>query len=289
MAEKDAQKKTDQKLPGEILREAREAQGIAIEEVHEVTKIPMDAIRAIEENYTIRTLSPFYRKSFTKIYAKFLEMDPTEVLREEAYKSKPSLPKEEKDMMVFGTRPTLADLLTPRRLRQLFLICALLFVFFLLFKVLTFLIHKTAEYSKARAQKHERVLATEKAAAMAKKKASASKTKAVAPVAPVKPAVPAAPSFETPPPTTKPVSVTVRASRKTWLRVKSDGDTLFQSVLKKGDVETWVADKQVEISGGIDKLEFEINGKLIGKLGRQDRRAKTIRITKDGLTVQKND
>ena len=65
---------------GQILKRLRESKGIALETVHESTKIPMDALKAIEEGYTIRTLSSFYYRGFLKIYAQFLKVDVGEVL-----------------------------------------------------------------------------------------------------------------------------------------------------------------------------------------------------------------
>jgi len=66
------------------------------------------------------------------------------------------------------------------------------------------------------------------------------------------------------------------------------GVIVFQSTLRLGAVETWMADKNIEISGrNIHQLEFELNGKMIGALGRKDRRAKRLVVTKDGLKVTK--
>lgn len=59
---------------GVLLKEARQSQGLALESVHEATKIPMDVLRAIEEGYTVRTLSPFYLKGFIKMYAQYLNV-----------------------------------------------------------------------------------------------------------------------------------------------------------------------------------------------------------------------
>ncbi len=84
----------------------------------------------------------------------------------------------------------------------------------------------------------------------------------------------------------KNVTLTVRAKKSSWLRVKSDGVVVFQSTLRLGSVETWMADEKIEISGrNINQLEFELNGKMIGSLGRKDRGAKGLIITKDGLRV----
>ena len=67
---------------GVILKEARESRRISLETVHEATKIPMDALRAIEEGYTVRSLSSFYYKGFIKMYAQYLGVDAREVIEE---------------------------------------------------------------------------------------------------------------------------------------------------------------------------------------------------------------
>ena len=80
--------------------------------------------------------------------------------------------------------------------------------------------------------------------------------------------------------------LTVRAKKDTWLRVESDGVTVFQSALNRGKSETWLAHDKIEISGkNMQQLEFELNGKLIGALSRRDDKAKKIMITREGLSV----
>ena len=68
---------------GALLKQTREAKGIALETIHEVTKIPMDALRAIEEGYNVRILAPFYYKGFVKMYAQYLGLPPESVEEEE--------------------------------------------------------------------------------------------------------------------------------------------------------------------------------------------------------------
>ena len=65
-----------------ILKNTREAKGLTLEIVHEATKIPMDALRAIEEGYSVRILSPFYYRGFIKIYAEFLGLDVGEMYKQ---------------------------------------------------------------------------------------------------------------------------------------------------------------------------------------------------------------
>ena len=88
--------------------------------------------------------------------------------------------------------------------------------------------------------------------------------------------------------TAKNVLLSIRAQKNTWLQVKVDGSTVFESILKKGVSETWIAQKEIELSGkNINQLEFEVNGKMIGTLGREDSQAKKVVITKNGLSVKK--
>jgi hypothetical protein len=117
--------------------------------------------------------------------------------------------------------------------------------------------------------------------------------KIIAPKEAPKVTAPAAPEPEavqnTPPPAVvqKDVNLTVRANQNSWLRVKTDGNVVFQSTLRTGAVETWLADQEIEITGrNINQLEFELNGKMIGTLGRKDRNAKKVIITKQGLSVK---
>src|ERR1700733_6014563 len=65
-----------------MLKTTREAKGLTLEIVHEATKIPMDALRAIEEGYSSRILSPFYYRGFIKIYAEFLGLDVAEMYKQ---------------------------------------------------------------------------------------------------------------------------------------------------------------------------------------------------------------
>ena len=50
-----------------LLKDTRLSKGLTLDIVHEATKIPMDALRAIEEGYSTRILTPFYYRGFIKI------------------------------------------------------------------------------------------------------------------------------------------------------------------------------------------------------------------------------
>ena len=83
----------NKKSRGIILKESRESKGLSLRTVHEMTKIPMDVLKGIEEGYTVRTLSEFYLKGFIKMYAHYLGIDDSEVLSQEAEVEKKPDPK----------------------------------------------------------------------------------------------------------------------------------------------------------------------------------------------------
>ena len=86
----------------------------------------------------------------------------------------------------------------------------------------------------------------------------------------------------------KGITLAVKPRINSWIQVKVDGVVVFQSTLKKGVPESWTAKEKIELSGkDIDNLDYEVNGKMIGELGRADRQARRLIVTKDGLTVKK--
>jgi len=293
----DSNEGTEAKEPkqqtGVILKKAREDQGLSLEIVHEATKIPMDALRAIEEGYTIRMLSPFYYSGFVKMYAHYLNIDVARVI--EDYKQE-ELPEHiEQEIDELKVPKWITEIFTRQRKQQMVIAVGILIALFLFFKLVVFLITKEPtrvvkkQTVKIEAVKKEiknviqeprKVIRQKPPKIIAPKKAP----KVVAPLVPkpVKPVVSKPPVV-----VQKNVNLTVRANQNSWLRVKTDGIIVFQSTLRIGAVETWLADNEIEISGrNINRLEFELNGKMIGTLGRKDRNAKKVVITKRGLTVK---
>lgn len=295
---------------GQLLKQARVTKGISLEVVHESTKIPMDVLRAIEEGYTVRTLSPFYYKGFLKIYAQYLNVDIKQVI--EDYKTE-QLPQHiplqiarEKQSAIFQER--LTRVLSKKNKQQTLMVIGYLLAAIVVFKVMGFLIHKvfskdgkapivrTAkeqakkmppgktlkefQIEKERAAKDAQAARSKEQSALIAKELTQSSSGEGASVPNQQPAAEKE--------NKKIIDLSVRAKKNTWLQVKIDGAVVFQSILKKGVAETWSADKEIELSGrNINQLEFELNGKMLGALGREERMAKKVVFTKDGLSVKK--
>ena len=280
---------------GILLKQTRESKGISLETIHESTKVPLDALRAIEEGYTIRTLNEFYYRGFIKIYAEFLGLDLRKVFDDYHPEQLPKKVSERGDKKEPFAEKVSAFLMTGI-FQQAARWIIILLVLTLVFKMGGCVIRKfsrkdrPAKSAPTQVVKKETPKRTETVklpTTPSKKTSQKTEVKAQAPES--KPATPAVSTVRTLGPTTvakKLISLSVRANRKCWLRVEADGEVVFQSILKRGAVETWEADQKIEISGKhISELEFELNGKLIGTLGRKDRRAKKVVFTKGGFSV----
>jgi len=146
-----------------ILKETRQHKGISLEMVHEATKIPLDALKAIEQGYSVHRLSPFYYRGFIRIYAKYLELDETQVLQSYgihetvaprpqpvAQTPSPSKPKAKMtpqaipadDFVKDTLKPLLKRNLTGARLQQVGKFIVLLLGIFVAFKMVGCMMHK---------------------------------------------------------------------------------------------------------------------------------------------------
>lgn len=307
-----------------LLKETRQQKGITLEMVHEATKVPLDALKSIEQGYSIHKLQSFYYRGFIKIYAKYLELDETQVLQEygmlesvaprtspvsvKEVKSR-STPASSKVIAKEPSKPVISREMLNKRLAMLVRIAAaVLCVFFVLKWVVNFATKNRKNSQRAEVSKpvmpKPMVKPQSKSSAKNKIKEEVlkdtSKESDTATAALItSDQVPASDikkenaknnvsSNEKSDKKSKMIELTVRATKSGWLQVKLDGQIVFQSALKKGDSETWKAEKEIELSGrNINLLEFELNGKMLGALGASDRGAKKVVFTKDGLSVKK--
>ncbi|MDP2653951.1 MAG: DUF4115 domain-containing protein [Candidatus Omnitrophota bacterium] len=313
-----------------ILKETRVARDIPLMTVHEATKIPLDALKAIEEGYTVRSMSPFYRKQFLKMYAQYLGIDPLTVIDDYQTEKLPKVLKDKHPDEEFHLK--MGTLLTKHRQQQLVIGLGIAVALLFAGKVFGWWGGKpapkenkaaaTAVKSPAKREQPRKAaavpaVAVPKKAVLRKPGAPAQEKKAEVKAAP-EPAGKAEPqsgpktetvllsvkdgqSREEPPaesdpdvaspaakkPAFKGVNLTVRAKKRSWLQVKTDGSVVFRSTLEKGIVETWQAKESIELSGNnINYLEFEVNGEL-RSLGKTGSRTRKVVITKDGLSVKK--
>lgn len=321
---------------GQILKAERERLGLTLDVIQEATKIPIDSLKAIEEGYKIRTLTAFYYKSFVRLYAQHLGLDPAPILAKiPTYQAVRKFSAAESSGLVKSPdlskfNITAGQITPPSWKKYVPVVLTMVMVVLAAWGVFAMTKFVAAKLSAAAAQKQNlpltreairneravplktgKTVKTEKAvqslppAASERPEIAVKVEKTVKPVAAetVSPAVqaaapqpqaehaktaPAAPNTAAEVKAIRKVSMTVRAAVTAWLTVKCDGSVVFKGSLKKGTAETWTAVNRIELSGKeIDQLEYEINGKTIGKLSRRDTNARRVIITPDGLSVEK--
>ena len=302
---------------GGILKTEREARGISLDVVQEATKIPIDSLRAIEGGYKVRTLTSFYYRSFVKLYAQYLGLDPVPVLSLiPDYRPSSKIAVQEKKVAPASALRLARGLPVPSGILTLAQQAAVpLLAGMIVLGVISgtvFLIKRTLASFEARpaiartstsgkdlhplAQKRfvEKKKSSQPAEAKpvlkpAVKPQEAKKGEASQPVVKDEAAPQVKKSEETA--AVKParkVVVTVRAGTTAWLKVKIDAAVVFEGSLKKGTSETWTGIKRIEISGkGIDQLEFEYNGKPQGRLARRDIKIGRVIVTPESFSVEK--
>ena len=260
-----------------ILKSTREAKGLTLEIVHEATKIPMDVLRAIEEGYSVRILSPFYYRGFVKIYAEFLGLDVREIYKQYGLDQPPLKPTSSATVSVKSSRKVVVPqepnvlleqiqewstfVFKPKTFKFIFKVIGFLLVFLLLFKMAGCI------------ASHMNKKGVSGKYAGAPLVAARSDTRQVAVQAQSE---------------NNKVELAVRASKDIWIRVKADDKVVFETVLSKGSMESWSANNRIELSGrDLELLNMEVNNKQIGFLGGGDRRVRRVLITREGLTVKK--
>ncbi len=284
---------------GLVLKQAREAKGIKLEAVHEVTKIPLDALRAIEEGYTIRTLTTFYYRGFLKIYARYLGVKLEDVLGDDLVEKsaeQKDQPRVQKEKDSFSSQ-SFFQVISPGWKNKAIKIFVGAAVLFLAVKGCNLIFHKKpvanagAKVSLQEMRRNEKIR-TQKSSLKTSAPASSEKKKVTSAVIPSPKsdqpsAVPVAKSAVNPS-DKESIDLVVRAKKDCWLEVKADGATVFRSTLKKGAIETWHAAKTIELSGkDISDLELELNGKILGPLASANRKAKKVMIDHSGFSVKK--
>ena len=282
------------KTAGEILKEMRESKGLSVRNVHEITKIPMDVLKAIEEGYSVRTLSPFYLKGFIKMYSEYLGVEfsvilekITPVLQKAAQPAQPKIAQlKEKTYKIYEDDFDFNRLVSKDQQRRIVQVVGCLIALLLCVKMLGCLV-SGKDREKTDVPKHLEIVSLQK---IAEKKLIVSSSKKVNPKEEQKPFQPKLEEKKKPVKEEKKsnkVRLTIKALKGGWLQVKVDGTVVTESTVKAGAVETWEADREIVISGRtIHSLEFELNGKMLGTLGRQDRNARRVVITKKGLAVK---
>lgn len=271
----------DRAQKGLILKKAREAKGVSLETVQEVTKIPLDSLKAIEENYRVRTLTDFYYRAFVKMYAKYLKVDIASILSDYKPEQLPEPTKFHKGKNFWQDEkiPFFAKEAVKKIIRGL-LILVVLFVCFRLGSCWFKSRPSQGKKTEVKLKKVE-TKRSEKSKPLAEKKVAAPKAStSVSPRASVPAPIVSKRS-------NKKINLVVRTKKNTWISVRVDGVDMSRTSLTKGAVESWNALESIELSGkNLNDLEFELNGEPTNPFGKTRRGIKKILIDQDGFKIK---
>ncbi len=288
----------DDKSFGLILKEARLAKNISLEEASKHTRIHVNILRSIESD-DVKSLGAVYAKSFLKLYAEYLGVDKDDCLRRfsnatgievrGAAKVRFPVEQELKSQVATSVDRVLSFFARTFNRVNFKVILFVLAALFLVWGIVKFATHhrsapripKKVEAKKADILRELPVARPlvrdlDESQRLTVAKASVASEDA--------PAAVAAPQEKI----QKKIVLVIRAKEKSWLQVKSDGKIVFQSVLSKGSAESWQAADKIELMlGDAGAVQLELNGRLLQKIGRPGQTLKHVVVTKSGLSIRR--
>jgi cytoskeletal protein RodZ len=269
---------------GQLLRQAREAKELSLEDVEAKTRIRQRYLSALESGDWDDLPSPVAARGFLRTYATFLGLDSDEiaaktqeVLNDNAGTSPSATPNSD-------YRPINLDIYygsakrsrwQKRALRLALILIPLLVAGYLFYQYgLPYL--QTALIEK------DIITATVAVELPPEGKAKAPVIAATNTAVPALPtqtstSAPEPTATPTPTPTTQPsptpastniIQLTVRATQTAWVRVVADGEVLVESLQDPGYEQHFSAKKRMEfLTGNAGGMQLELNGEVLPKLG----------------------
>jgi cytoskeleton protein RodZ len=234
---------------GERFRAAREARGLTLSDVAEHIRIRSVYLAAIEDESWASIGAPVYIRGFLRTYARFLGLDPEEVVAE--FNGEASVPPSPPPTPPGTPKTTyLADEQPPSRmLSPLIWIASLVAVVLIAIVV----------YNEATLRARQTAAALPSNTPAVSPAASATALAAATTESPI-----ASPS---PSPLAGPNTLEVRISAPSWLRVTVDGNVSMEGTFPAGTVRQFhgkIAMLRIGNAGGV---EIIVDGKSLGKLG----------------------
>ena len=215
---------------GQRLKKKREENNLSLDDAYKATKVHPRILMAIEEDRAEESLSRVYVRNFLFDYAKFLGLNANEVV-DEYLKQTPS--------------PIPSALASHKKTKFYFNLKNIKLKRPLIIVIIVVLI---GGLILIRARRTSTLKTEEK---LAKEANSHSAEKIGFPT--IK--------------RSEELNLVLRAKKKVWLQVKTDGKVVFENILEKGDIKHWRAKEKLELwVGNGNALELELNGQHLGSL-----------------------
>jgi cytoskeletal protein RodZ len=239
---------------GKRLKEARENNQLEIEDIYLKIKISPNILVALENDKADTLLDQLYVRKFLKMYADYLGLDGTAIEKE--YIQENNLNKKTKPEPIEEKEPLKVDLPKARKLsfklpiKLIVKLCALGVAVFLVI----FVFNSLKNIIKNRPAE-----------------TAAVKTEIIDSISSI--------------PEEEELSLSILASEKVWLEIKSDGNMLMKNFLNSGSKETWQAKEYFELSvGKPEAITLWLNGRQLTI--PKHKRIRSSRIDHEGLKLK---
>lgn len=269
----------------QIIKDKREELGLTIEEVSRQTKINSMVLSNIEQG-ELKKISTVYLKGFLKIYIQFLglEREMFSALDEALKKENPAVsvkkivePSKKERAPAAPKMPPITKIMAAffqAYGKTIIIVLAVLCAAFLFAKGCSFAAKKFQSRKKASAAvrvpfpvKSERPVSSRSgsssAGTVAEVKIESKQQKKQAEL-----------------------HLVIRAKKDCFVRLRKDGMIVFDGVIPRGTIESWVAQKEIEASiNDSTAVEIEVNGENVS-LGTRKRSIKSLKVTPGSIRIQ---
>ncbi|MFH1752675.1 MAG: RodZ domain-containing protein [Candidatus Omnitrophota bacterium] len=257
---------------GRRLKDARQKMGLNYDQVYTDLKIYPDVLRALEEDAIDPNIGDVYIKGFLKKYADFLGFDGDKITSEFLSGAWHGGDRQE-SFAPAAARTNSIPQFTENPLEKYGRIAVAAGVVL----AISLIIFAGSKLTKA-----AKVSSPMKPAQVENITPMPARQKTEKPKAPPAPVSAARPAMAK----MGPLVLKAETIDKVWLRVRSDGKTIFENTLDKGASEIWEAKDELELwVGRGDALKLTLNDAYIGSPGSGSIRS--VLITREGMKVRK--
>jgi len=295
----------NEKSAGLFLKETRIAKNISLEEVSKHTRIHPNILKSIEQD-DYKNLGEIYTKGFLKLYAEYLGLDKAEIIRrfqtfssanEATSGRRVRVPGDEQHIKTPSFFSNVSKVFDTLKKINFKFIGGLILVLVFIWGIGWLARHYKSTHRVLKKVEVSKTSFNKKGSFGARTillKGSLDRGVTLKAVEPKREPLPkplagaVAVKENVPTQTPEKIVLVIRAKAKCWLVVRVDGKVVFQSMLRKGNAETWQANDKIELAvGNAGNIELELNGKLLQKIGRPGQSLKHVVVTRSGLSVQK--
>ena len=274
---------------GKFLKSQRESKKISLREVAKNTRVREHILRAIEEDQPELLPPATYVKGFLLAYAKYLRLDPNDVLLryERALKGEPAVPAPLQPLTprqkIPPTRPSKSKPKVLWNTKQVWVVAAVIVASFVVFYFFSPFASKLPIEPLPGRSVEGKLSGAPSPSAAAPARAPGEKpvVEEKKPLA-SSPPVAAASSVQE----KKALSLLLKASEETWVSLQADDQPEKEMTFKPGDGVSVQASNRIRMKlGNAGGLDLILNGKPLGKFGKSGE-VVTLVITPQGVELK---